>query len=503
MALAIKATNSRDDANRNHLIKRYSFNEHHRNGSGVVGEAQCFQTSCGAFYATVFVDDHLETWPLKSAQVRRLIRRQLFLQRGEIPSDTKIKNLLDTVSAFADEQHEVHVRFAGHGGEAYLDLGGPNWEQVRITTGGWSVISSLESPVKFTRPSEAMTLPYPEPGGSLEAIRDILNLDRNEHEWMMLVSWLVGTFQPAGAYPILFIYGEQGSAKSTATRLIRSLVDPSTMPSRTLPRSERDLSIAASRAWMLAYDNVSTLSPKLSDAFCRLATGGGFATRQLYTDTDEIILTSKRPIIMNGITNFAERQDLMDRGIVVNMPTIAEKNRRPERDIEREWEAVKPRVLGALCDAVAEGLRNINEIALVNPPRMADFAHWVSAVEPGLPWENGRFLNEYERNRFHVQDLALEAEPVALAILEFMTDREEWIGTASELLTILSELVRGEQRRLASWPKAPHILSGRIKRSSAYLRARDVEVEWAKSGTRTITLHKRSAEAPKASKGTN
>ena len=123
---------------------------------------------------------------------------------------------------------------------------------------------------------------------------------------------------------------------------------------------------------------------------------------------------------------------------------------------------------------------------------MADFAHWVSAVEPGLPWDNGRFLDEYERNRFHMQELALEAEPVALVILEFMTDRDEWIGTASELLTILSELVRGEQRRLASWPKAPHSLSGRIKRTTAYLRARDVEVEFAKSGTRTVTLRKKS-----------
>ena len=494
MALAIGATNPCDDATRNHLSKTYSYYEHqNRQGAGVVGELKCFKTSCGAYYVTVFVDDHLETWPLFSAPVYRIARRQSYLQRGEILSNTKIKNELLTASAFADEQHEVYVRFAGHGDEAYLDLGGPKWEQVRITTGGWSVISSLESPVKFTRPNEAMPLPYPEPGGSLEAIRDILNLDQNEHEWMMLVSWLVGTFQPAGAYPLLFIYGEQGSAKSTATRLIRSLVDPSTIPLRTLPRSERDLSIAASRAWMLAYDNVSTLSPKLSDAFCRLATGGGFATRQLYTDTDEIILTSKRPIVMNGITNFAERQDLMDRGIVVNMPTIAEKNRRPEREIEREWKAVKPRVLGALCDAMAEGLRNVNELRLDNPPRMADFAHWVSAVEPGLPWDNGRFLDEYERNRFHVQELALEAEPVALAILEFMTDREEWIGTASELLTILSELVRVEQRRLASWPKAPHTLSGRIKRSTAYLRARDVEVEFAKSGTRTVTLRKRSA----------
>ena len=43
------------------------------------------------------------------------------------------------------------------------------------------------------------------------------------------------------AYPVLLLQGEQGSAKSSAERLVRALVDPSAAPLRTTPRSEHDL----------------------------------------------------------------------------------------------------------------------------------------------------------------------------------------------------------------------------------------------------------------------
>ena len=413
---------------------------------------------------TVPVESHVETWPLFSEPIFERIRRHAYLINKETLGEITIRNQLKTVAAFATERHEVHVRFAWHEGAAYLDLATSSWEQVKITADGWSVINNLESPVKFIRTSSMRPLPYPQTGGSLETIRDILSLGQNEHEWVMLVSWLVGTFQPDGAYPILFMHGEQGSAKSTATRLIRSLVDPCAGLLRSLPRNEHDLAISASGSWILSYDNVSSLPANLSDAFCKLATGGGFATRKLYTDDEEVVFDSKRPIIMNGITNFAQRQDLVDRGVFVNMPAIFEKNRKTERDVWRQWETAKPGVLGALCDAVAAGLRSTDTVSMFNPPRMADFARWVVAAEPGLPWEQGRFLEEYKRNRFLAQEIALEAEPVALAILEFMDTRDAWTGTASELLTILSHRVPMDQRGLPSWPKAPHILSGKIRR---------------------------------------
>jgi hypothetical protein len=95
-----------------------------------------------------------------------------------------------------------------------------------------------------------------------------------------------------GPYPVLALLGEQGSAKSTFATILRSLVDPNTAPLRALPREDRDLFIAANNAHVLAFDNISGMPNWISDTLCRLATGGGFSVRQLYTDQDEVLFDS-------------------------------------------------------------------------------------------------------------------------------------------------------------------------------------------------------------------
>jgi hypothetical protein len=68
----------------------------------------------------------------------------------------------------------------------------------------------------------------------------------------------------------LAIAGEQGSAKTVLSKLLRAMIDPSVAPVRALPRDERELFIAASNGHVLAFDNLSGLPPWLSDTLCRL-----------------------------------------------------------------------------------------------------------------------------------------------------------------------------------------------------------------------------------------
>jgi hypothetical protein len=92
-----------------------------------------------------------------------------------------------------------------------------------------------------------------------------------------------------GPYPLLAISGEQGSAKTVLSKMLKALVNPNVAPVRALPREERELMIAANSGHLLAFDNLSGLPTWLSDALCRLASGGSFAVRQLYTDEDEVL----------------------------------------------------------------------------------------------------------------------------------------------------------------------------------------------------------------------
>jgi hypothetical protein len=121
---------------------------------------------------------------------------------------------------------------------------------------------------------------------------------------------------------------------------------------------------------------------------------------------------------------------------------------------------------------------------------MADFAEWVTAAEPSLPWEKGNFLTQYALNREYLVDVGLESDEVGSAILDFMRRRKEWSGTPSDLLKELNGIVsKGIQRR-KYWPKRPNTLSNRLIQVSPALRKKGIEVERSKSGKRNITITK-------------
>ena len=132
---------------------------------------------------------------------------------------------------------------------------------------------------------------------------------------------------------------------------------------------------------VLAFDNLSGLPAWLSDTLCRLASGGAFSTRRLFTDQDEILFTAARPVILNGIEDIITRPDLADRAILLGLAPIAERQRRPEHVLWREFELARPHILGALVDAAAYGLRMRPHVRLQRLPRMADFALWATACE--------------------------------------------------------------------------------------------------------------------------
>jgi hypothetical protein len=274
-------------------------------------------------------------------------------------------------------------------------------------------------------------------------------------------------------------------------------VDPSTAPLRTTPRSERDLIIAATNSWCVAFDNISALSPWLSDASCRLSTGGGFSARELYTESEEVLFDATRPQLFNGITDVATRPDLLDRAIVVTLPPIPEERRRPEAELWRDFEKVRPWVLAALFDEVSGARGAVEYVRLERMPRMADLAVWATAAEDALGWEPGAFMEAYAGNRAEATESALEADPVAITVRAFMEDQDEWTGTAGELWEALNEPVGEGIRHTKAWPGAPNALSARMKRLAPALRGIGIEHEDARlsggQGKRTKRLRKNNA----------
>src|SRR6516164_8288941 len=398
-----------------------------------------FHTPDSVAYVDVEIDGWRETWPVRSRGFRRWLVRVYYETTGMAPNSEALQTALALCEArahFDGPEREVYTRIGGANGKIYIDLTNMHWQAIEITSTGWSVLDSRQVPIRFRRAPGMLSLPLPLPGGDgIESLRTFLNV-KADADFELALAWLLAGMRDRGPYPVLTLMGEQGSAKTSFATLLRSLVDPNTAPLRSFPREDRDLFIAASNGWIVGYDNVSRIPFWLSDALCRLATGGGFSTRKLYTDDEEQLFNAQRPTVLNGIEDFIDRPDLADRTIFLTLDPIPEDRRKTDQALQGALDQVRARVLGTLLDLVVVGLQRLPRTRLVRLPRMADFAIWGTACER----EPGAFMNAYEANRKELVEGVLDADAIASAIRKLMSARTEWKGTASQLLHVLEEI---------------------------------------------------------------
>ena len=451
---------------------------------------------CTAF-ADLVINGHRETWPVRSNGFKLWLARRYYEETtGAISSDARnaALNVIEAKARYDGPTRVVNIRVGGLDGHLYLDLCDETWRAVEIDASGWRVIDS--APVRFRRAAGMQALPAPVRGGSVQALRAFLNV-RSDSDFVLVIAWLLACLRNRGPYPIMALSGEQGSAKSTFSAIMRALVDPNTAPLRALPREDRDLFIAANNGYVLAFDNVSALPAWISDTLCRLATGGGFAVRQLYTDQDEILFDACRPVILNGIEDIVTRPDLADRALFLTLEPIPEERRRPEAELWAAFEIERPRILGVLLDAVVEGLKRLPETHLPKLPRMADFALWATACETAFG-PTGTFSSAYSGNRDAAVEDVIDADPIASALRAVMATQTEWTGTASDLLSALAEAVDERVTKTKTWPDTPRALSGRLRRAATFLRKIGIEISFPgrKGRARTRIIRINTAEPP-------
>jgi hypothetical protein len=459
-------------------------------------EAELFHDQDGEPYISFARQQHRETHRLRSKSTRDWLSAAFYAQYRAAPGSQALQDALNALSGtarFDGDCHPVYVRRAGHEGAIYLDLGDDGWQVVMATGAGWSIINAADAPVRFRRPKGLRALPTPVPGGNMDELHKLINV-KDHDAFVLIVAWLLGALRPTGPYPILVFFGEQGTAKSTSARILRALIDPHAAPLRAEPQDETDLLIAAVNGLIVAFDNLSRISDRFSDAICRLATGGAISKRELYSDAEEVFLDAQRPVLITGIETVVTCGDAVDRSIIVELGQIPDDQRRTETAIWTEFDAASPALLGALLDAASMALRNEGTRHLSETPRLADFATWVEAGEQAFGWESGRFLTAYRKNRSGADEVALDALPVGSVLRDFMTERKvDWEGTATQLLTVLTERA-GDVSRDRGWPKKPHTLSGHLTRLAPNLRRLGISIakdRQAGGKQRTVTINYR------------
>jgi hypothetical protein len=450
-------------------------------------DADLWHDKDGNAFAKVTVDEHQENFAIKSTAFRHWLTHQygdrypMKIAGKACPSAPSTQALSEAINALTAKaargaEHQAAVRVGGYGGLIYLDLGTSDWSAVEIAPEGWRIINA--APVRFVRPPGFRALPVPVNGGKISELLRFVNV-ATRNDFLLLVGCLLAALRPTGPYIVLIINGEQGSGKSITCRVFRRLIDPNGAELRNDTRDERDLLLAAKNGWMLALDNLSYLRNDLSDAICRIATKGAFATRALYTNDEEFFLEVCRPVLLNGIPPLASRADLADRAIVLTLPAMTDDRRRSEDEFWAEFGSAAPRILGALLDGLSGALRLYPSITLKRPCRMMDFAKWSEAGCQALGCPAGAFEDAYGHNRSSASEDALDADPVAAALISFITAKSEFEGTATELLSNLEALVSQSQRD-RRWPKDATRLSSHLRRLPPLLRPRGIEIDFDK-----------------------
>jgi hypothetical protein len=362
--------------------------------------------------------------------------------------------------ALAAKAKPLALRVAQSHGALWLDLGDDTGELVRITPEGWQIVS--EAPVLHRRTALTAPLPTPASDGDLSALWSLLNIAAPDRP--VLVAFLVAALMPNMPHPILLLTGEQGTGKSTAAKIIASVVDASTVQLRKPPRDLDSWTTAAVGSHVVAVDNLSTLPDWLSDALCRASTGDGDVRRRLYTDGDLHVISFRRVVILNGIDLGAVRDDLADRLVTVDLHRIEESARARDDDLTQRWQAAAPLILGGLLDLTARVLAILPSVHLERSPRMADFAHVLAAVDR---LEGTEGLARYRELAGALASDAVTSDPVLIALTSTISN--PWEGVALDLLTAVTATL-GDARPPKGWPSGARALTTLLKRRAPSLR---------------------------------
>ncbi len=402
---------------------------------------------------------------------------------GAVPSSSALADAMLAIEGRAQMSPptDVHVRIGNSGDMIVLDVGTQTGAAIAITSAGWSVLD--RSPILFRRTELTGQLPTPVEGGDIERLRHLLNID--DGSWPLLLAWLVSCLITDIPHPILCLFGEQGTGKTSASKMISATIDPSPAQVRTAPRDDTQWAVGAAGSWIIPLDNVSHIPPWLSDCLCKAVTGDGFLRRKLYSDSGLSVLAFQRCIILNSIDTGALRGDLGDRLLIVDLERIEPSMRRSESAMKAEWVDAHPHVLGGLLDLTVAVLKARESIVLDSMPRMADFAIVVAAVDAVL---GTSALETYSGQVGRIAEDVIESDAVAEATRDFMSTQTEWSGTATALK---DELTPASPPK--SWPSTPRGLSGRLRRAAPSLGRIGLDVEFSKDKTsRQITLTSKS-----------
>lgn len=417
--------------------------------------------------------DTKEVFRLSGRAFRDNLLAGFYLEYEVAVRDASLREAMMTLQALARSTgapRKINLRVAGGGDEYFIDLGKPGDSRaIRLMPGHWEITDRPRC--LFIRGDSMMPLVEPISGGDVNLLWQIANIPEDQR--ILLLAWMVDCLRPDTPFPLLELIGEQGSGKSVASEAIRRVIDPNAANLRAEPKNAEDLFVIAHHNHIVALENVSRLTPQQQDAACILATGGGFAKRKLYSDSDEAVIVLRRPVLINGIVAAVTQQDLVDRCISIECPVL--EGRLTSVEMWRAFERNLPSIMGGLLDLAAKALSILPDIQLpvTERPRLAEFALLGCAVAAAMGRDPQEFMGAFNVMRAETVGRTLEASPVAVAVQELIEAQPG--GMAAPLKDILHALENYKPTGTDAWPRSAKGLGDALRRAAPALRSLGIE----------------------------
>ena len=479
-ALAMLETHSEESANKSNLAQ-YGSNKSSHMLLELIKQFELFHDEQGQGYASFHHKGKLETMLICSNSFKNCLSQQYWEKLNKpVPESTlqEVISILNNKAQYEGKRHSIFTRVGYLDKTIYLNLANEQRQVIAISANGWKILNT--SPIKFKHQYSMKPLPIPEREAQLDLLWKHLNIAEEDRK--LILAWILDCWIPYTHFPTLVLTGLQGSAKSTTQEILRKIIDPSTCSLRNAPRHSDDIAIAAANHWLVSYNNISKLSQQYQDDLCCLATGGNFAKRKLFSNSEETSINAKRPAVLNGIINPVTSQDLISRSLIIELPCIEDRQRKLESELKDSFKQDHPKIFSALLNLLVESLRQLPTIHLEEKPRMSDFALLGTALEKILQWPEGSFMKNYKGNYQTSMIAEAEDSPVAVAIMKLIQHQHQFNGTFGELFELISTPYYKSENAL--WPNSPKGLANILKREVAALEIANIKVSFSPHRTR-------------------
>ncbi len=408
----------------------------------IIGGVKPFSTPQGQACASIpLLPSGAEVWPIRSARFRDWLTATFFNRFDHPPSDFALRRSLATLEALAHNERRTRAPLdfrlasssAAPNSSILLDLDNSSGQSVEISPSGWQL--HQDHPHAFRHSRGNLPLPEPLRHAGPSGLQRIVNLSRRE--LILVHSWLTAALRPSGPYPILVLTGPTGSGKSSAASILRTLIDPSASPVGRIPSTARAFYEHAWHNWILAFDDVTHVSPSVATSLAHTASGSRYLLSERGNDREPLVFHLGRPIVLScSSTSWLDAHPaLRDRAVIVSLAPIDPAERLTEAALRDTTALLRPAILGTLCNAAATALRRSPSLKLPELPRMADFVLWAAAAAPAFNLSENDILAALDppaENTLHA------------AVLEFVNRLGRWIGTASALLAHFRSILPAE-----------------------------------------------------------